>query len=102
MLFVVSPCTMDGYNFVIYALFAFKSRIILNKLSPVQLQCFRKLERSSRNVTKYLADIEFNKGVGFDGIPYEFFKKGGQWVVNELHKIFGPVWEKEGVPITWN
>lgn len=57
--FVVSPYTMDGYNFLTYAVFAFKSRIILKKLSPAQLQCFQKLERSSRNVIKYLADLEF-------------------------------------------
>ena len=57
---------------------------------------------SKEEIEEVLENLKNNKGVGFDGIPYEFYKKGGQWVVNELYKIFGIIWENEDIPIKWN
>ena len=52
-----------------------------------------------REVTKGLKN---EKGVGFDGIPYEFFKYGGTWAVEALYRLFGAVWETETIPGKWN
>ena len=46
--------------------------------------------------------LENNKGVGQDGIPYEFFKFGGEWVVRALGILYSKVWEEEVVPGKWN
>ena len=61
------------------------------------------IERPSKEEIREVLDkLKNNKGVGFDGIPYEFYKKGGQWVIEELYKIFGVVWDSEEIPVKWN
>ena len=57
---------------------------------------------SKEEIQDVLENLKNNKGVGFDGIPYEFYKRGGQWMVNELYKIFGIIWENEEIPTKWN
>ena len=46
--------------------------------------------------------LKDNKGTGIDGIPNEFYKKGGTWTVYALYKLFGEVWDREEVPLKWN
>ena len=48
---------MDKYNFPMYAVFAFLSRVVLKRLNCVQMEKFRKVERSSKIVVKAQADI---------------------------------------------
>ena len=52
-----------------------------------------------REVVKGLKD---NKGVGMDGIPYEFYKFGGIWVIRALWELYKEVWESETIPGKWN
>ena len=60
-----------------------------------------------RRPTLYEIDVAVkrlkdNKGTGMDGIPNEFYKKGGPWVIYALRKLFGEVWDNEAVPSKWN
>ena len=50
---------MENQDYVFYALCAFYSRIVLRKLTSIQLEIFRKLERSCKIVVKCNADIKF-------------------------------------------
>ena len=46
-------------NYKLFAFASFYSRIVLKKLSSVQLKAFRKVERSNKGYLKSLADIKF-------------------------------------------
>ena len=52
-----------------------------------------------RSIVKKLSN---GKGVGYDGIPYEFLKYGGEWLVASLEKLFQRVWMDERIPAKWN
>ena len=53
-------------------------------------------------IRKTVNKLKNNKGVGFDGIPYEFFKNGGEGMVRALYELYGKIWEEESVPRKWN
>ena len=57
---------------------------------------------SLTEIREVLKKLKNNKGVGQDGIPYEFFKFGGEWVVRALGILYSKVWEEEVVPGKWN
>ena len=57
---------------------------------------------SIEEIRKTVKKLRDNKGVGQDGIPYEFYKFGGELVVRALAILFSKVWEEERVPGKWN
>ena len=57
---------------------------------------------SIEEIKKALKKLKNNKGVGMDGVPYEFFKNGGDWMVKALYDVYKRVWEDECVPTKWN
>ena len=60
-------------------------------------------ERISREeVEKCVKRQKNGKAAGPDGIPYEFYKHGGEVVIDSMTKLFNRVWEGERVPKKWN
>ena len=53
-------------------------------------------------IRETLKSLKNNKGAGIDGIPYEFFKFGGEWAVRALFELYKQVWVEEVVPAKWN
>ena len=53
-------------------------------------------------IRETLKKLKNNKGVGLDGISYEFYKNGGVWMVRALHILYMKVWDEEVVPLKWN
>lgn len=53
-------------------------------------------------IREVIKGLKNGKGVGVDGVPYEFFKFGGEWIVEALYDLFKRVWEDECIPLKWN
>ena len=45
--------------------------------------------------------LKNNKGVGFDGIPGELLKNGGQELTKKMYEICNWIWTNEDIPRTW-
>ena len=43
-----------------------------------------------------------DKAAGLDDIPYEFYKNGGEVMIDRMTELFNRVWEEERVPRKWN
>ncbi len=59
-------------------------------------------EISMNEVRKYVSKLKNKKAAGLDGIPYEMYKWGGEWMIRGLYKLFKKVWIEERVPSKWN
>lgn len=46
--------------------------------------------------------LKNNKSPGPDGIPGEFYKKGGDMIIEDLKELFKKILENEKVPTEWN
>ena len=53
-------------------------------------------------IERVLKGLKNNKATGMDGIPYEFYKHGGERIVDMLWNLFREVWREERVPQKWN
>ena len=49
-----------------------------------------------------LKGLKNGKATGMDGIPYEFYKHGGERIVDMLWNLFREVWREERVLQKWN
>ena len=58
-------------------------------------------EISKEEIRKYIKSLKNNKAAGYDQIPYEMLKNGGEWVIEHLFKLFKLVWVTEKVPDAW-
>ena len=60
-------------------------------------------ERISREEVKTCVEKQRNcKAAGMDEIPYEFYKNGGNVMIDRMTELFNRVWEDERVPNEWN
>ena len=57
---------------------------------------------SKQEVEKCVKKQKNGKAAGPDDIPYEFYKNGGEIVVEKMNKLFNQVWMEERVPRKWN
>ena len=53
-------------------------------------------------IERVLKGLKNGKATGMDGIPYEFYKHGGERIVDMLWSLFKEVWSEERVPQKWN
>ena len=60
----------------------------------------RNIERVE--VKKVVSELKNGKAAGYDGVPYEMYKFGGEKVVDMLVNMFRSVWEEMKVPEKWN
>jgi hypothetical protein len=60
------------------------------------------IEKPSEEEVKIGLDMLKNgKALGDDEIVSECLKKGGQGLLNQLHKLMNTIWEQEGIPEAW-
>ena len=59
-------------------------------------------EISMDEIERYVRKLKRGKAPGRDGIPNEFYREGGQGVIEGLHDLFGKIWREERVPAVWN
>ena len=60
-------------------------------------------ERISREkVVKCVKRQKNGKAAGPDDIPYEFYKNGGEVMIDRITELFNQVWEEERVLRKWN
>ncbi|XP_063857805.1 uncharacterized protein LOC135099405 isoform X1 [Scylla paramamosain] len=60
-------------------------------------------ERISRDEVERCVRRQKNgKAAGPDDIPYEFYKNGGEVVIDRMTELFNRVWDEERVPRKWN
>jgi len=60
------------------------------------------LEKPSEEEVKIGLDMLKNgKSPGKDEIVSECLKKGGQELLNQLHKLMNTIWEQEEIPKAW-
>ena len=59
-------------------------------------------EISIEEIEKYVKKLKNGKAPGMDGIPNEFYKEGGQGMLEEMHEMFACIWREERVPAAWN
>ena len=50
----------------------------------------------------YLGKLKNEKAAGLDTIPYEMYKYGGEWVVENLYRLYEQIWREKRVPSGWN
>ena len=41
------------------------------------------------------------KSSGIDEIPAELYKEGGEWIIDELVKLFNDIYKTKSVPKEW-
>ena len=59
-------------------------------------------EITCEEITECLKKVKNDKAAGIDGIPYEFYKNGGEWMIERLYELFKEIWKEEKVPAKWN
>ena len=59
-------------------------------------------EPSLEEVTNIIHRIKSNKAAGFDGLPGELFKAGGEELNSRMHELLARVWSQESMPSEWN
>lgn len=60
------------------------------------------LEKPSEEEVKIGLDmLRHGKAPGDDEIVSECLKKGGQGLLNQLHKLMNTIWEQEEIPEAW-
>ena len=64
----------------------------------------REMERNFTRdeIKRGINKFKKGKAAGPDGIPNEFYKEGGEAMVNKLEEIFNEVLRVERVPERWN
>ena len=59
-------------------------------------------EMSLEEIERYVKKLKNGKAAGMDGIPNEFYKEGGQSMIEGMHELFKCIWREEEVPRSWN
>ena len=59
-------------------------------------------EISETEISSYLKKLKNSKAAGLDDIPNEFYKNGGEVMIQNIYMLFRKIWEKEEVPTEWN
>ena len=59
-------------------------------------------EISKDEIRDILKKLKDGKAAGLDTIPYEMYKYGGEWVVENLHRLYKRIWRERRVPKEWN
>ena len=78
------------------------------ELGEVNIESEKKIDEemdehlSKEEIRRYLKKLKNRKAAGRDGIPNEFYKEGGEGIVEELYKLFRQIWQEKRVPRKWN
>jgi hypothetical protein len=59
-------------------------------------------EPQLEEVRRVVVKLRNEKAAGFDEIPYEMYKFGGEMMIKKLHELFVEIWKEERVPSKWN
>ena len=53
-------------------------------------------------VTIAIKRLKSNKACGYDGLPAELFKAGGEELINSMHSLLCQIWSNESMPSDWS
>ena len=57
---------------------------------------------SKGEIEKYSQGLKNNKAVGIDTFPYEFYRNGEEWKIEEIYIIFKAIFKEARPPNEWN
>ncbi|MGC8720952.1 MAG: hypothetical protein ACP5TY_13225, partial [Thermodesulforhabdaceae bacterium] len=46
--------------------------------------------------------LKSNKAAGYDGLPAELFRAGGEELINRMHDLLCKIWSLESMPSDWS
>ncbi|CAH1239246.1 OIT3 [Branchiostoma lanceolatum] len=52
-------------------------------------------------ISKAVRQLKNGKAAGYDGIPPELLKKGGECIISWLQRLFSAIWEAGNIPEDW-
>lgn len=77
-----------------------EANLIIGRKIPVYENMDHEISRAE--ISKCVKKLKTGKAAGNDEIPYEFYKEGGNGIIEGMHGLFKNVWSEERVPRKWN